>query len=84
VNQHVMSIMDITGHTTVTWDPTDAASVRDARREFDRLVREGYAAFRMNVVAENGVVVEQKDSERIREFDPTAGKLMMVPHRQGG
>lgn len=81
--QHTMIIMDSSGHTTVTWNPEDADSVRDAKREFKRLRDAGYSAFRMDVVSENGVVVEEK-GERINEFDPQAGKLMMVPQRQGG
>lgn len=79
----VMHIMDSSGHTTVTWNPEDADSVRDARREFQRLRSAGYSAFRMDVVSENGVVVEEKGAA-ITEFDPTAGKVMMVPHRAGG
>lgn len=78
-----MHVMDTTGHTTVTWDPDVATSVTDARREFRDLIRRGYSAFRMNVVSENGVVVEEK-GERITEFDPAAGKVMMVPHLRGG
>ena len=80
---HVMEVMDRNGHTTVTWDPRDPQSCNDAKREFDRLIREGYQAFAMNVVSENGVVVEEK-GDRINQFDPQAGKLMMVPHLQGG
>ncbi len=83
MNMHVMNVMDRNGHTTVTWDPRDRASVNDAKREFERLIREGYSAFRMNVVSENGVVVEEK-GERIDTFDPQAGKVMMVPHLRGG
>ena len=78
-----MVIMDRSGHTTVTWDPRNPSSCADAKREFDRLIREGYQAFQMNVVAENGVVVEEKGN-RVTEFDPQAGKLMLVPHLQGG
>lgn len=83
MNMHVMDVMNTTGHTTVTWNPEDESSVRDARREFQSLIRQGYSAFRMNVVSENGVVVEEK-GERISEFDPQAGKVMMVPHLRGG
>lgn len=83
MNMHVMNVMDHTGHTTVTWDPTNADSVRDARREFDGLIRRGFSAFRMEVVAENGVVVEEKGA-RIDTFDLEAGKVMMIPHRVGG
>lgn len=78
-----MNVMDPTGHTTVTWDPGNAESVTDARREFRALIGRGYEAFRMNVVSENGVVVEEK-GERIREFDPAAGKVIMFPQLRGG
>jgi hypothetical protein len=82
MNAHVMNIMDHTGHTTVTWDPENENSVRDARREFDRLRASGHSAFRMTAVGAD-VVVEEK-GERIETFDPEAGKLLMVPHRVGG
>ena len=80
---HQMEILNKEGHTTVTWNPEDAASVRDARREFNALKRQGYQGFRMNVVSENGVVVEEQ-GQRIDNFDETAGKVMMVPQRRGG
>lgn len=79
---HRMEMMDSSGHTTVTWDPTDQAGIADARREFNRLVREGYQAFRMEAQGDN-VVVENK-GERITEFDPEAGRILMVPQRVGG
>lgn len=81
--RHIMNVLDRNGHTTVTWDPRDPASCNDARREFDRLTREGYSAFAMEVVSENGVVVEEK-GERISAFDPETGKVMMVPQLRGG
>src|SRR5258708_3431645 len=80
---HSMEIMDITGHRTVTWNPEDQASVAEARREFQKLLREGYQAFRMNVLHEDGVVVEE-DGERVTEFDPALGKVLMTPHMRGG
>lgn len=83
MNQHVMHVMDSSGDTTITWNPENADSVRDAKREFDALRGRGYQAFRMNVVTENGVVVEEK-GERIDRFDETAGKVMMVPQLRGG
>jgi hypothetical protein len=83
MTQHVMHVMNKSGHTTVTWNPEVPASIADARREFDRLRRAGYSGFRMEVVMENGVIVEEK-GERMDHFDETAGKVMMVPHRAGG
>lgn len=81
--QHLMQIMDPSGHTTVTWDPDDAATVADARREFDRLRREGYWAYEMEPVANGAAVIETK-GRRVERFDPALGKLMMVPQLVGG
>ncbi len=83
MNKHVMDVMDRTGHTTITWDPRSPSSVNDARDKFDELIRRGYTAFAMNVVDSNGIVVEEK-GERITEFNPAVGKVMMVPQLQGG
>jgi hypothetical protein len=71
-----MQIMDRTGHTTVTWDPSKPVEVRTARASFESLIAEGYNAFRVNEDNERG--------ERIREFDPKAAKIMMVPQLVGG
>lgn len=80
--KHVLEVMDSSGHTSVTWDPENEASVADARREFDRLTREGYQAFRMEAVGENAVV--ENKGERITTFDPQAGKVLLIPQRVGG
>lgn len=71
-----MQVMDRTGHTTVTWDPTKPVEVDVAREAFDSLIGEGYNAFR--------VEGEDQRGERIRTFDPKAGKIMMVPQLVGG
>lgn len=71
-----MLIMDRTGHTTVTWDPTKPVEVEVAKATFDRLVKEGYNAFKVEGADNQG--------ERMRTFDPKAGKIMMVPHLVGG
>jgi hypothetical protein len=81
--EHVMQVMDPNGHTTVTWNPDVPDSVASAHREFERLRRLGYQAWKMDVVLENGVVVEEK-SDRISAFDPALGKVMMMPHLVGG
>lgn len=78
-----MLVMDSSGHTTVTWDPRDPASVRDAKAKFDEFIEAGHQCFEMDVADENGVVVEEK-GRRITEFNPRAGKLMMVPQLRGG
>lgn len=71
-----MQVMDRTGHTTVTWDPTKPVEVEAARDTFDTLTGEGYNAFKVEGVDQQG--------QRIREFDPKAAKIMMVPQLVGG
>ena len=80
---HTMFVMDRTGHTTVTWNPEDAESVRSAREEFKQYIKDGYQAFEMDLVKENGVLVE-KNGTKITRFDPELGKVMMVPQLVGG
>jgi hypothetical protein len=79
-----LDVMDSSGHTTVTWDPADAESVREARSEFDRLIGLGYQAFRLNEIRETGSVVTEEKGERIRELPAEAGRVIMVPQHRGG
>lgn len=71
-----MQIMDRTGHTTTTWDPLKPDEVEAAREQFNTLTRKGYNAFRVEGADNRG--------ERMRDFDPKAGKIMMVPQLVGG
>lgn len=78
-----MEILDPTGHTTVTWNPEDKSSIKDAEKKFDDMIKQGYTAFAMELVSTNGVTVEKK-GQRIKKFDPEAGKIMMIPQLVGG
>jgi hypothetical protein len=71
-----MHVMDRTGHTTVVWDPTKPAEVEAAEEHFDSLIERGYNAFRVEGADQKG--------ERIRQFDPKAGKIMMFEQLVGG
>jgi len=71
-----MYVMDRTGHTTVTWDSDKPFEVDLARTAFDKAIKEGYSAFRVEAADQRG--------ERMNKFDPKAGKIMMVPHLVGG
>jgi hypothetical protein len=71
-----MHVMDRSGHTTITWDPDATVEVTTAREAFDRLIQQGYNAFRVEGADNRG--------ERIRSFEPKAGKIMMVPQLVGG
>ncbi len=84
MNMHTMDVLDSSGHTTITWNPEDQASVAEARAQFDHYIRQGFQAFAMEVVHEDGVVVEDKTDRRVTQFDPQAGRVMMVPQLRGG
>lgn len=40
-----LQVMDGSGHLTLSWDPSDPATVERAKAEFDRLKAAGYAFF---------------------------------------
>jgi cytochrome c556 len=83
MNQHVMNVMDRTGHTTVSWDPTDALAVKAAKAKFDEYKRQGYTAFALENKETNGVTVDEK-GRRLDTFDETVGKVLMIPQLRGG
>lgn len=75
--RHAMAVMGERGDTKLQWDPTVAAEVEAARRQFEFLTREKrYAAFRMERNGDRG--------EMIREFDPQAQRIILAPQMQGG
>jgi hypothetical protein len=83
MTMHQMNIFDRTGHTQVSWDPDDKASVADASDKFTELVGKGYTAFAVDTKEEDGLTIESK-GRRITTFDPKAGKVLMVPQLVGG
>jgi len=74
---HELAVMDPTGDTKTIWDPNNADEVEEARGTFDRLKAKGFAAFKVE-----GPKGEK--GEIIREFDPTAGRMIMIPALAGG
>lgn len=74
----MMAELNETGDTKVIWDKDNADEVAAARATFDRLTKDRkFAAFRAQ-----GKKGEQ--GERIREFDPDAERIILVPQYQGG
>jgi hypothetical protein len=71
-----LHIMDRTGHTSITWDPSNEFEVGMAKDAFNRAVKGGYQAFNVDEDDERG--------SRLTKFDPQAGKIMMVPQLVGG
>lgn len=74
--RHVMAIMGSDGDTKKIWNPAIPVEVEDARESFDRLRAKNYLAFEVNDDGSQG--------KQITEFNPNAGKLILVPQMQGG
>jgi hypothetical protein len=72
-----LATMGRSGDTKLIWDAENADEVANARRTFDDLKKKGFSAF---------AVTGAKGSkgEMIREFDPAAERIIMVPALQGG
>jgi hypothetical protein len=70
-----MLIMDRTGHTTIKWSPKRVAEVEAARAKFAEMLGRGYQAFRMEP---NG------EARRVKDFDATAEKTLLMPQLVGG
>lgn len=66
------------GDRRIPWDPHDPDQVKGAHEQFNRLIGEGYRAYRMGRAGQPG--------ERIAEFDPLAGEIMFTAKHgyQGG
>ena len=77
--KHAFAVMGQAGDTKTMWDPNNADEVDNARAQFDRLVNsKRFSAFRVSNEDPN------KKGERMRSFDPAAGRVIFVPPIQGG
>ena len=73
----VMHTLDRTGDTRIMWDKDNADEVSAARRQFDDLLKKGYAAFR--AIGKKG-----DQGDQIRRFDPDAERIILVKQLVGG
>lgn len=73
----VIRALDHTGDSETRWTPGNFPETLDAKRKFDALRAQGYAAFETN---------PKKPSESIqtKEFNEEAEEILMIPQMQGG
>lgn len=71
-----LTILDSKGDTKLTWEPNDPDSVKEAKKRFDDLKKQGYSAF--------AVETQEIQGRRIDKFDSDMGEVLMVPQRRGG
>lgn len=72
-----LAVMGRAGDTKVIWDPNNADEVEAARAQWDKLVGERkFAAF--------AVGPKGQKADRLKEFDPSIEKVILVPPMAGG
>ena len=71
-----MEVMGPEGDTKVVWDSNNASDTEAARDLFNTLKKKGYLAYSVEKGGSKGSVV--------RDFDPSAEKLILAPAVAGG
>lgn len=64
------------GDTKIIWDEDNRDEVAAAQDTFTKLVKRGFKAFSVKANGEQG--------REVKEFDPSAEKLIMIPQMAGG
>lgn len=65
------------GDTKIMWNPDNEDEVRAAKKTWDELVgKKRFLGYRVTARGEPG--------EQVREFDPSAAKLVIAPPMGGG
>jgi hypothetical protein len=75
--QHWMAVMDETGDTKIMWSKDNDDEIEVARNAFDKMKKKGYTAFR--VVGKAG-----EPGEQMKDFDPTAERIIFTKPQAGG
>jgi len=76
--EHTLTITDATGDTKIIWDPDKPDEVAAAKAAFDAGKKKKMLSY--SVDPDSGA----RTGEVIREFDPQAGKIIMIPQTRGG
>ena len=71
-----LHIMDRTGDTRIEWDPSNKTEVKIARAAFDEAKKKKMLTYKVDSRGNRG--------ELIREFDPTAERIIATPQTVGG
>ena len=72
------AVLDRTGDTRHTWDPSKPAEVDAARAMFNSLRAGGYDAFRIAAGKKN------EQGEMVRDFEASHGAYLFTPRMVGG
>jgi len=71
-----MKIVVVGGDTKLVWNVDNKDEVEAAREAFDKLIRKGFTAFSVDKRGEA--------SDKVKRFDATLEKIILVPQMAGG
>lgn len=71
-----LRVMQQKGDIKTIWDPENQDEVATAEKQFNDLIDKKFLAFNVKKTGKKG--------EKITEFDPDAGKIIMTPPIVGG
>lgn len=71
----LLLIMNSNGDTRVAWDGADTESIERARRMVEEAYAEGKGVFRLD---------DEGMATRLKEFDPDAREIVVIPRLRGG
>jgi hypothetical protein len=71
-----MAILGKEGDTKVIWDPNNEDELEAAEDQFDSLIEKGFKAFKVDK--------EGNKTTSIKKFNPSLGKIILVPALVGG
>lgn len=75
-NCSLLRILNENGDDRIVWDQTNAKEVRDAAKEFNRYIKNGYSAYTCQSDGSRG--------HRIDQFDPFASEILLIPGTKPG
>ena len=77
--KNAFAVLGTAGDMKTMWDPNNPTEVEAAKEQFDKLVAsKRYSAFRVSNEDPN------KTGVRMKEFDPSAGRVIFIPPVAGG
>lgn len=74
--QSCLYVLDGSGDSRFMWSKENPDEIAAAKKQFKALKEKGYIAYKVNDQGNKGEV--------LREFDPTAEKVIMAPQLVGG
>lgn len=76
---HLMSVLDKSGDTKISWDSDKSDEVSAAKLVFDDLRKKGYFAFAVDMSGES-----ERKGKQIKKFDPELSHIILVPQFVNG